>query len=109
MNQSSSPAPDSRDDGALGLVGEDLPLHALERVVDRLAVAAERLGHLLVRVSVEVETERLRLEPRQRRAEAADERLQLLRRDHADRGIVDRRAGERVAERALALDVLSGR
>src|SRR6185503_16713192 len=106
MNQSSSPAPDSREDGALGLVGEDLPLDPLERVVDRLAVAAERLGHLLVRVPVEIETERLRLEPRERRAEAADERLELLRRDHAHRRIDDRGAGERVAECALALDVL---
>src|SRR5919197_4080448 len=64
------------------LVRDDLPLHALERVVDRLRVAAEPLGHLLVRRALEVEPQRVRLERREARAEAEDEALELLGRDH---------------------------
>src|SRR6201999_1169028 len=40
---------------AAALVGEDLPLHPPERVVDRLRVAAELFGHLLVGRAFEVE------------------------------------------------------
>jgi PD-(D/E)XK endonuclease len=44
------------------LVREDLALHALQRVVDRLRVAAEPLGHFLVGRAFEVEAQRVRLE-----------------------------------------------
>lgn len=44
------------------LMGQDLPLHPLERVVDRLRVAPEVLGHLLVRRAFEVMAQRVRLE-----------------------------------------------
>src|SRR5204862_7825870 len=65
--------------------------------------------HRLVRLTLEVEAERVRLERRQSSAEAADERLELLRRDHADGRIVDARPRQRVAEGALALGLLAGR
>jgi len=54
-------------------VGQDLPFHALEGVVDRLAVALELVAHRLVGVAVEIETESLRLEPGEARAETADD------------------------------------
>src|SRR6185437_2381766 len=57
---------------ALALVVQDLALHALQRVVDRLRVAAEAVGHLLVRLALQVQPECVRLERRQRRAEAPD-------------------------------------
>ncbi len=60
-------------DRALGLVRNDLPLDALEGVVDRLAVAVELLCHPFVRAAVEVEAKRLGLERRERRAKTADE------------------------------------
>src|SRR4029079_17248371 len=75
----------------------------LEGVVDRLRVAAQALGHLLVGVALEVEAKGVALERRETRAEAEDEALQLLGRDHANRGVVDRRPGQRVAERAVAV------
>src|SRR6476469_9778887 len=73
------------------LVRKHLALHALKRVVDRLRIATEPLGHLLVGLALEVELERVGLELRKAAAEREDEALQLLGRDHADRGIVDRR------------------
>src|SRR3954462_11284764 len=88
------------------LVGENLPLDALERVVDRLRVAAELLRHVLVRRALEVEAKRVGLERREAGAEAEDEALQLLGRDHDQRRLVHRRAWQGVAERALALAVL---
>ena len=48
-----------RRNGARRLMRHDLPLHPLQRVVDRLAVALELLGHPLVRAAVEVQPERL--------------------------------------------------
>src|SRR5207302_5415438 len=87
------------------LVRQHLPLDPLERVVDRLRVAAELLGHLLVGRALEVQTQRVGLELRQPAAEREDEALQLLRRDHDDRGLVDDRAREGVAEGALAVRV----
>src|SRR5665213_303902 len=44
------------------LVREDLSLHALQRIVDRLRVAPELFRHLLVRRAFEIETQRVRLE-----------------------------------------------
>src|SRR3712207_2679883 len=66
------------DDGASAQVHAHLALHALQRVVDRLRVAAEPAADLLVGAPVEVEREDARLELAERGAQAADERLQLL-------------------------------
>src|SRR5581483_779851 len=55
------------------LVRDDLPLHALERVVDRLRVASELLGHVLVRRALEVEAQGIRLEIGEPGAETEDE------------------------------------
>ena len=63
---------------------------------------AELLGHVLVGDALEVEAEGLRLELREAGAEREDEALQLLGRDDDDRRLVDARARERVAERAVA-------
>ena len=52
---------------------QDLPLDPLERVVDRLRVAAELPGHRLVRAALEIESKRVGLERRECRAEAPDE------------------------------------
>ena len=87
---------------------DDLALHALQGVVDRLGVAAQLFGHLLVGRAFEVEPERIGFELRETRAEAEDQALQLLGRDDADGGIVDTGAGQGVAERALAVGVLAG-
>src|SRR4029450_2344421 len=81
------------------LVRDDLALHALEGVVDRLRVAAEVLGHLLVRAALEIQPERLRLERGQAAAETEDEALELLGRDDADGRVVHAGARERIAER----------
>ena len=48
-------------DLARALVRVDLPLDPLERVVDRLRVAAETLGHLLVGRAFEIQAQRVRL------------------------------------------------
>src|SRR5918992_3247845 len=90
------------------LVREDLALDALQRVVDRLRVAAELLGHLLVGGALEVEPQRVRLQLREPASEGEDETLELLRRDHADGGLVDARAGKRVSEGAVAVGLLTG-
>src|SRR5262249_36605111 len=86
---------------------EDLPLDALERVVDRLRIAAEPFGHLLVGGALEIKAQRVRLERRETRAEAEDEALELLGGDHDERRLVYGGAGQRVAERAFALTLLS--
>src|SRR6266540_2160867 len=91
------------------LVLDDLPLHPLQRIVDRLRIAAALLGHLLVGASLEVEAQCVGLQLRQARAEAEDEALQLLGRDDDDGRLLHGRAGQRVAERALAVGVLTGR
>src|SRR6186713_1586156 len=91
------------------LVREDLPLDALQGVVDRLRVAVEILGHVLVGVALEVQRERLRLERREAAAEREDEALELLGRDDADGRVVHARARERVAERAVAFGLLASR
>src|ERR671930_1167288 len=96
-------------DFAALLVRDDLALHALQRVVDRLRVAAEPLGHVFVGRALEVEAERVGLERREAGAAAEDEALQLLRRDHDHRRLVDAGARQGVAERALAVRVLAGR
>jgi hypothetical protein len=44
------------------LVRQDLPLHTLQRIVDRLRVAAELFRHLLVRRAFEIQPQRVRLE-----------------------------------------------
>src|SRR3990172_11571887 len=88
---------------------EDLALHALERVVDRLRVAADLLRHLLVRVALEVEAKGVRLELGEAGAEAEDEALELLGRDDADDGVVHGRAREGVADRAVAVLLTGGR
>src|SRR3954449_9493164 len=90
-------------DLARALVSEDLPLHPLQRVVDRLRVAAQELGHRFVRFAFEVQTECVRLERREAGPEREHEALQLLRRDHADRWLLRVRSWECLAERALAL------
>src|SRR5918999_2219273 len=90
-------------------VREDLALDALERVVDRLAVAAELLGHLLVRETLEVAAEGVGLELREPGAEAEDEALQLLGRDDAHRRIVRERTRKRVSQRAVTVRLLPGR
>src|SRR5262249_4184230 len=71
------------------LVHDDLPLDPLQGVVDRLRVHAQLIGHVLVRGALEVEPERVRLESRETCAEAEDEALQLLARDHLHGGLVD--------------------
>src|SRR3954469_21496604 len=70
------------------LVVQNLALDPLERVVDRLRVALEPLGHVLVGRAFEVELEGVGLELRETCAEAEDETLELLRRDDADRRLV---------------------
>jgi hypothetical protein len=45
------------------LVRDDLALDPLERIVDRLAVAAELHGHLLVGETFQVAAQRIGLEP----------------------------------------------
>src|SRR5436309_5957256 len=67
------------------LVHDDLALDSLQRVVDRLGVHLELHRHVLVRGTLEVETKRLCLQLRQSRAEAEDEALELLGRDHLHR------------------------
>src|SRR4051794_3335928 len=99
----------SLKDFARLLVREDLALHALERVVDRLRVAAEPFGHVLVGRAFEIEPERVRLEAGEPGAEAADEALQLLGRDHHHRRLMHGRPGQGVAERALSVRVLARR
>src|SRR3954447_18375767 len=86
---------------------DDLALDPLQRVVDRLRVAAELLGHVLVGRALEVEAQCVRLERRKARAEAEHQTLKLLGRDYDERRLVHRRPRQRVAERALALAVLS--
>ena len=49
-------------DLAFALVVQDLPLDPLQRVVDRLRVAGELFGHVLVGGALEVEAQRARLE-----------------------------------------------
>ena|SRR5438067_9338928 len=51
-----------RENLATLLMREDLALHPLQRVVDRLRVAPELVGHLLVRRSLEVQAQRVGLE-----------------------------------------------
>jgi hypothetical protein len=41
--------------GSILLMEQDLPLNALEGIIDRLRIAAELLGHLLVGVSFEIQ------------------------------------------------------
>src|SRR3954447_3097403 len=55
------------------LVLDDLALHSLERVVDRLRVAPELVAHLLVRRPLEIEPEGVSLELGQAGAEREDE------------------------------------
>ena len=69
----------------------------------------EPLGHLLVRGALEVHAQRVRLERREAGAEAEDEALQLVARDHRDRRIVDVRPGQRIAERAVRVGILPRR
>src|SRR5687768_1364260 len=98
-----------REDFARRLVRQDLALDALERVVDRLAVAAQLLRHLLVREALEVAAEGVGLELREPGTEAEDEALQLLGRDDADRRIVRERPRKRVPQRAVAVGLLPRR
>src|SRR3954451_17763827 len=58
------------------LVLQDLALHPLQGIVDRLRVAAQLLRHLLVGGAFEVELERVGLELRKAGAECEDEALQ---------------------------------
>ena len=91
------------------LVRQDLPLHALQRVVDRLRVAAEVFRHLLVRRALEVQPQRVRLERRERRREAADERLRAPpSRSRFTDGSLTAGPGQRVAEGAVVA-LLAGR
>src|SRR3954466_5653243 len=91
------------------LVLQDLALHPLQGIVDRLRVTAQLLRHLLVGGAFEVELERVGLQLRKAGAEREDEALQLLGRDHANRRIVDARSGEGVAEGYVGVGVLPGR
>ena len=43
-------------------MGDDLALHTLQGVVDRLGVAAQLVGHLLVGRALEVEPKRISLQ-----------------------------------------------
>src|SRR5215218_10077961 len=67
-----------QQDVAGAQVRPDLALDPLERVVDRLRVAAQALADGLVAAAVEVEGEDARLELGERRRQAPDERAQLL-------------------------------
>src|SRR3954451_10506184 len=84
-------------------VRADLALDPLQRVVDRLGVAAEALADLLVAVAVQVQGQHAGLELRQRRREAGDQRLQLLGADDLVDRVVHRRAGDDLVERGLAV------
>src|SRR4051794_41917908 len=88
---------------------KDLALDALQRVVDRLRVAAELVGHVLVGRALQIEAQGIRLERREARAEAEDQALQLLGRDHDEWRLVHRWARQRVAGRGIALAVLPRR
>src|SRR6266540_2243838 len=99
----------SRQHLASLLVLDDLALHPLQRVVDRLRVAAELLPHLLVGRSLEVHAERVGLELREAGAKREDQALKLLRRDHHDGRLLHGRSGQRVAERAVAVALLARR
>ena len=95
--------------GARGEVLADLALDALERVVDGLRIAVDELADLLVGAALEIQREHAALERRQAGAEAADERRELLGGDDPARRIVDRRAGQRIAEREVGAVVVAGR
>src|SRR5271165_7455987 len=63
----------SGGDGPRLQVRSDLPLDALQGVVDRLGVARQPLAHLLVGVAVEVQREHAALELRQGARQASDQ------------------------------------
>src|SRR5437763_1508329 len=90
-------------DCPLSQVLADLALDSLERVVDRLAVTPEPAPDLLVGVPVEVEGEDPRLEVRERRRQASDQRAQLLGTDHLVDGVVDRGPWQHLVERGVVL------
>src|SRR5512135_2486388 len=69
------------DESALLDVLLDLALYALQRVVDRLHSALQRLGDVLIALPLEIELEHLRLEVRQDLAERRFHALHLLARD----------------------------
>src|SRR6478735_8711909 len=81
----------------------DLALHALEGVVDGLAVAADALPHLLVGVAVEVEGQHAGLEIAEGTGQAVDQRAQLLGRDHLVDGVERGRARQDPVEGRLAV------
>ena len=58
--------------------------------------------------TLEVAAERVGLERGEGRAETADEALELLGRDHADRRVVNSQARKRIAEGAIAVGILAG-
>src|SRR4051794_10431233 len=93
----------SEQDVARPQMGADLALDALQRVVDRLGVAAEPFADRLVAAAVEVQREHARLEVGERGGQAADERAQLLGGDDLVDRVVDRRAGQDLVERRLAV------
>ena len=83
--------------GAVGEVRADLALDALQRVVDRLRVAARAVRDRLVRLALDEPRQDLRLELREARAEHADQGRQLLAGD--DPRCRGRRPGSRRARR----------
>src|SRR3954454_21724590 len=96
-------------DGPGGEVRADLALDALQRVVDRLRVAPQPLADDLVGVAVEVERQHARLEVREDRRKAGDQRAQLLGRDDLVDRIVRGGAGQHLVERGLPVDRGRGR
>src|SRR4051812_3073886 len=81
----------------------DLALHALERVVDGLAVAVELLADRRVGVSVEVQREHAGLELGQHGGQAGHQRPQLLGGDDLVDRVVDRRARQDLVQRRLGV------
>src|SRR6201985_3650835 len=87
----------------------DLALDALERVVDRLAIAPDPPAHLLVGVTVEIERQHARLELGTGGGAARYQRPELVGADHLIDGVVDRRAGDDLIQGGLALGAGRGR
>src|SRR5829696_3590960 len=101
--------PGSVQDVPSAEVRHDLALHALQRVVDGLRVAADPLADLLVATPVEVERQHPGLELGEGGRQAADERPQLLGGDDLVDRVVDPRPGDHLVERRLAVRGARGR
>src|SRR6478672_7287226 len=95
--------------GSRDEVRADLALHPLQGVVDRLGIACESPGDLLVGATVQVERQGPGLELGERRGQAPDECLELLGGDDLQCRVVHGGAGDDLLEGRLALGRARGR